>query len=201
MNRLYRYFVRSALLPLFIVLFCTGRAHTSTVRALSLEGLVSHADIVVYGSARSVETHRGEHGRIVRSFEVEVRDYLVGSGPSQIQVRLAGGSLNGRGRLVPGEAELLLNEGAVLFLERVAGTSEPLFYVVGMAQGRFEVVGDPAAGSARVTRTLGDLNLVGDVDDRVMGLGRANTSTFIPYEDFVAEIKRLAKSAAQGEDD
>jgi len=175
-----------------VALFGASTAEASTVRALSLEGLVVHSHIVVFGEAYKMDTHRDEHGYIVRSFNVRVRDYLVGSGQREITVRLAGGSLDGRGRLVPGEAELSLNEGVILFLERVTAKPMPFYVVAGMAQGRFAVNGDPTAGGASVTRELGDLNLVGDVDDRVMGLGRANTSTFIPYEEFVEAIRRLA---------
>ncbi len=175
----------------FALFFFWRDAGATTVMALSLEGLTLGADAVVMGTATDVRTHRDSSGRIVRSVSYRVDEYVVGGGPNQVFIRLQGGVLDGVGRRVPGEIELPAGEPTLLFLEQVPSEDET-FFVAGVAQGRFDVMRDEQTGERFVARTLGSINLVGDVDSDSLLVARPHTSTFVSLETFRAAIFRIA---------
>jgi hypothetical protein len=161
----------------------------STVRALSLELLVDGSDAVVIGVAGAAAARRLPGGAIVRDVPFRVERYVVGSGPEEIVVRLLGGEAGGQGTIVPGEAEPETGETALLFLE----SREGVVVVRGMAQGLFRVVEDGRTRTRYASRTLGELNLVGEPGMDSLGLARDRTCAFLPLDDLVARIRELAK--------
>lgn len=181
---------------IFVLLVCSfvsGETAASTVRALSLSDLVSSSDAVVLGRAIRVETHRDKRGNIVRTVKYSVDEYLVGAGDKQILIRLQGGELDGIGRKVPGETDLSPGERTLLFIERVRAGDRIVFVIVGMGQGRFGVVDDQNGRCLFLTRTVGSVNLVGEPRDDSMGLGRAETSTFLSFDTFVDAVGEIAR--------
>ncbi|MDJ0763728.1 MAG: hypothetical protein QNJ97_12165 [Myxococcota bacterium] len=180
-------------LSLMLVLSPVTAPQAATVLALSLDSLIERADAVVSGHAIRTRTHRNAKGQIVRSIAYHVDSYIVGKGSKEVVVRLQGGSLNGIGRIVPGEVDLDLDKETVLFLTKIPNESGPVFVIVGMAQGKFNVIQDPDTSARFIARTLTDLHLVGDPGRDVFDLGRANTSTFIPYDDFVRAVQHRAQ--------
>jgi hypothetical protein len=142
-----------------------------------------------------VKTHRDSRGNIVRSVSFLVDEYIVGDGEREITIRLQGGVLDGIGRKVPGDVDLEPGEPALLFVERSRSDENDetaVFVVVGMRQGRFGVMRNGRTGERFITRTLGSLRLVGEVEDDSFGLGRADTCTFILFDTFAAAIRKLA---------
>ncbi len=167
-------------------------ANATTMRAYSKEELVLNADVVVIGRAVKIESHRNKRGTTVRRVTFRVEEYVVGKGTPQITIQLFGGTLNGIVSKVSGEANLSLNTPTLLFLG-ASQTNEKIYRIVGMAQGHFRIIEDTKSQSRFFTRSLGkDLHLVDEVKNDNMGLGQNRTSTFIPYNQFISEIKRLA---------
>ncbi|MCP4674738.1 MAG: hypothetical protein GY854_04330 [Deltaproteobacteria bacterium] len=167
-------------------------ARASTFVALSLEGLVTNADTVVIGEAVDVRTHRDARGAIVRSVTFRVDEYVVGGGLDKLTIRLLGGVLDGMARKVPGEISLPIGASTMLFLGKSPDETSDSYLVVGMPQGRFNIIRDNTTGERFATRTLGNLNLVGDPGDDPFGLAKPHTSNFILLADFIAVIREIA---------
>ena len=167
------------------------RANSTTIPAYSMEDLVRAADLVVMGHASKIEHQRDKRGKTVRKVTFEVDQYVVGSGKSAIEIKLFGGTLDGVVSKVSGEADLPLNRPTLLFV-RASQTDESVYHIVGMAQGHFRIILDPKTQSRFVTRSLTkDLHLINEIKNDKMGLGSTRTSSFIPFEQFISEIRRL----------
>ena len=185
-----------------VIIFCllgllvphAGGPMAASLVALSLEGLVSYSDIAVIGKPESIKTHRDRRGKIVRSVTFEVDEYVTGHGENTITIRLQGGTMGDVAQYVPGEVKLTMGETFLLFLESVNGEGAGVFLVSGMAQGRFNVVTYEKNGERFVTRTQGDLNLIGQPHDNdYYGLAKPQTSTFVPLGEFVKAIQDIAR--------
>ena len=114
-----------------------GPALASVVQALSLEDLTRKADLILVGVGGETQTRHSADGRlIVTDVNVDVQDVLKGSikKGDAVVVTVLGGTLDGLGLRVPGEASIPQGKPALLFLYRngVAGND---LRVVGMAQG------------------------------------------------------------------
>jgi hypothetical protein len=112
-------------------------ALASVVQALSLEDLTRKADLIVVGVGGETQARRSADGRlIVTDVNVDVQDVLKGSikKGDAVVVTVLGGTLDGLGLRVPGEASIPQGRPALLFLYRNGSAGNDL-RVVGMAQG------------------------------------------------------------------
>ena len=120
----------------------------SVVKSLSLEELTRKADLIVVGVGAEAQARRNDDGRlIVTDVSVDVQQVLKGDAKAgdDVIVTLLGGTLDGLGLRVPGEASIPIGQPALLFLYRsgsASGTAPALrggarrdLRVVGMAQG------------------------------------------------------------------
>jgi hypothetical protein len=109
-------------------------ARASTVDALALEGLTAAADEVFIAEAISESVHRDDRGRIVTDLRLRVAESLAGerSAGEEVVLRCLGGSIDGVGMRVAGEAQLAVGETAVVFARRSDGG---WLRAVGMSQG------------------------------------------------------------------
>ena len=108
----------------------------SVVKALSLEDLTRKADLIVVGVGAESQARRNDDGRlIVTDVSVDVQQVLKGDAKAgdDVIVTLLGGTLDGLGLRVPGEASIPTGQPALLFLYRASNGRD--LRVVGMAQG------------------------------------------------------------------
>jgi hypothetical protein len=162
------------------------------MQAYSMEDLVAESDLVIIGSAIRIAHQKNTRGKIVRAVTFKVDQYLVGSGPSQIVLELAGGQIGTVRSRVFGEIDLPTNELVLLFVRQSVQPEAHIFYGVGMGQGRFRVVQDRQTGKRFVTQVLGEgLNLVAEIDDDPMGIGRSGVCIFVSLERFVSRIRKI----------
>ena len=132
------------------------RAARATVMVkLAQEELVTQSDLVVRVVAGPQTTRWNEDDkRILTLTRLSVREYLKGTGPSELTLRQFGGTLQGMTLRVPGDAHLRPGEEAVVFLRRGVG----VVYLTAMAQSVYEVV--PTARGPVVRRDLHDVEFV-----------------------------------------
>jgi len=104
------------------------------VEALDLGGLTSSADEVFVAEAISERVHRDDRGRIVTDVRLRVAESLGGErgAGEEVVLRCLGGSIDGVGMRVAGEAQLAVGETAVVFARRSDGG---WLRAVGMSQG------------------------------------------------------------------
>lgn len=116
----------------------------SYARAVTLSELVHYSQFALVGtplSASSQWEHVGGARRVVTYTNVNVEQSIDGRPPKtrEVIVRTLGGRVGKIGQVVHGEARLLLNRPAVLFLSRL----EPaLLRVTAMAQGHYPLRAD-----------------------------------------------------------
>ena len=171
--------------------FCRP-ALATTVKAYAMEDLVSESDSVVIGRAVKIEHHKDERGKIVRSVNFKVDQYITGKGSSEIVLRLAGGTIGNVRTRVFGELDLTVNETVLLFVARLLNPRQDIYYPVGMGQGRFLLMADAQTGKRFVTQTVGaGLNLVDEIQDDPMGIGRNGVCIFVSLERFVERIHTI----------
>ena len=115
-------------------------AEASVSLAVTLDELVSHADLVLVG--RATERHSewediGEGRRIVTYTRIELVRTMGGTPPEQLWVRTLGGVVDRIGQQVEGEARLPVGSRALLFLTRAP---DDAWVVTARAQGHFPLV-------------------------------------------------------------
>lgn len=113
-----------------------AQARASTVRGLSLEELTHKADLIVVGVAEESQSRRHIDGKlIVTDVSLRVEQVLKGKAKvhDTVVVTLLGGTLDGIGLSVPGEASLPQGKQALVFLQHAPRSHD--LRIVGMAQG------------------------------------------------------------------
>ena len=109
----------------------------STFVAIGADELIGRSDLVVQGRVVGLESFWDESGTlIVTEATIEVSDRVLGSSPSRITVRTAGGAVGSLRVEALGFPQLGRNEDVVLFLERDASSHR----IVGYQQGHYRVV-------------------------------------------------------------
>lgn len=123
-----------------LALFGTGLgargAHATLARGLTLEELVRRTAHGIVATPLEAHCEWATFGRtevIVTETRVRVEEALVGTAPSELLVRVLGGSIGNVGVHVDGQAALRLGQLGVLFLT----VAEERAFVVGAAQGHY----------------------------------------------------------------
>ncbi len=159
-----------AMLSLFLLVATPATA--TIVQALGVEQMAREADVVVHGrvTERTAAWNEGK-SRIYTVTKVEILDPLKGphTAGAVIQIRQLGGTVDGIGQTVVGNATLKVGEEVLLFLDH--DPAKGLHYVVGMAQGKFAV--DRRGETPTIVRDLGGLALADLGKDGLNGLQHA----------------------------
>ena len=126
------------MLSLAVVLFWQP-AEASTFRPIPLSTMVERSSLVVVATPISRETHWalfGSKQRVVTDSTIEIAWTLHGDdcAGKDIVVRTLGGTVEGIGQIVYGEARLTLGQSSLLFL--IPGR-DGTYQVLGMAQGQY----------------------------------------------------------------
>ena len=122
------------------ILVCLGlcllgpRARASTVEAMDLPALTATADDVFVAEALDTQVHRDERNRIVTDVRLRITERIFGERVvgEEVALRCLGGSMDGIGMRVEGEAQMAVGETALVFARRVDGG---WLRAVGMSQG------------------------------------------------------------------
>jgi len=175
----------------------TARPASATIlRELGLGELVRQADRVVVARVEA-RVSRWEGGRIVTDVTLRVEETAKGDARvgERVVVTTMGGSVDGIGMTVVGEAAFVKGETALVFLTALDATWAGVraWEVVGMAQGRMPVTVDAATGLRQVRADLAGASLL--VKDR---RGKSVVTAAVgarlrprPLTDVVAEVRAL----------
>lgn len=184
-------------LAVALALGWTARPASATIlRELGLSELVRQADRVVVARVEA-RASRWEGGRIVTDVTLRVEDSAKGDARvgERVVVTTMGGSVDGIGMKVVGEAAFVKGETALVFLTALDATWAGVrtWEVVGMAQGRMPVTVDAATGLRQVRADLAGASLL--VKDR---RGKSVVTAAVgarlrprPLADVVAEVRAL----------
>ena len=120
----------------------------------------------------------GEIKTIFTEIKAKVLEvYKEGQGVSKddiISLRRLGGKLQKRTFVIPGASQYSVGQESVLFLEK---TTKDYFIILGMAQGKFDVVVDPKTKEKMLVRDTLDMNLVKKNGQRWGALSHGDTSS------------------------
>ncbi len=138
-------------------------AHASVSRALTLEQLAKASHACVAGTPVHSESHWetiGGHRRIVTETRLLVEEVVGGElEDTEIMVQTLGGQVGDIGQIVHGEAVLIRNRRAIVFLSARGRVSS----VTAMAQGHYPVrIDDEGVARLALSPRLG--RLVGSKD-------------------------------------
>jgi hypothetical protein len=134
-------------------------AGATIVKRLGVADMARRADVVVMGRVlRQTATWNPERTRIYTLTELSVSEALKGTAAAgeTVTIRQLGGTLDGLVQTVPGNARFGVGEEVVVFLDR--DETQPLHYVIGMAQGKFTV--SQTATGLQATQDTSDLAFV-----------------------------------------
>lgn len=147
---------RVAMIGGLAVLLATAAFGAVVVR-MPLDDLVGNADAVVRGVPLGSKSYVDEDTqRIMTRHSFRVDEYLKGKDLGIVDVVTLGGEMEDIGQIVPGEARLQEGQELVLCLKK----GPQGYYVLGMAQGVFQVIRHPEGWTLK--RTLGGLLFLGE---------------------------------------
>lgn len=134
-----RRFAEMSTRPALLVAIAWATATTATTLVpMDVPALTRASDLVARVRVSSSHARWATPRRLVTVAECEVLEVLSGGPLRTLKVVTPGGELAEWGQHVAGSAELAVGEEAVLFLHRVARSTD-VFEVTGMAQGKWTV--------------------------------------------------------------
>ncbi len=140
-----------------VLLWTATSVSAAVVVRMPLDDLVGNADLVVRGVTLGSRSYvDGDTRRIMTRHSFRVDEYLKGKDLGIVDVVTLGGEMEDIGQIVPGEARLPEGQELVLCLKR----GPQGYYVLGMAQGAFQVIRHPEGW--KLKRALGGLLFLGE---------------------------------------
>jgi hypothetical protein len=137
-------------------------ATATVLLPIEFRELVSVADVIVHGRVATVATEWTEGRRSIETLvTINARDYLKGDAGSTITIHVPGGQLGRYRTVLVGAPEFTVNDEVVLFLR--AGR------IVGLSQGAFRVVTDPASGRPALASPIVTSSSLGQPESVVRG--------------------------------
>lgn len=158
-------------------------ADATTMLFLSRDELVARSALVVRVEVGKAVTAPSADGTtVLTTTEVNVLDYLKGSGGKTLQIEQMGGTLNGKTLYVPGDGRLVPGEQALLFLS-TDGAGKVHLSV--LAQSVYHVGAD---GLAR--RDLKDATFLRRKEGKLVHVEPQEAAE--PIDSLVADVVRIA---------
>lgn len=157
-------------------------AASGAIAEADLPGLVAAAERICEVQVLETLAARLPDGTIETRYVVATLSPLKGASAAIDEIRVPGGEVAGRGLLIPGLPRFRAGQRAILFLSAPSpgrGWRMP----VGLGAGAYEVVEDPAGGTARV---IGSASAEGS-DPRVLD-----------HERFLADIQAEVERQRHG---
>jgi hypothetical protein len=176
-----------ALLASLAALLAAAPAPASVMIRKDVPVLARSADVVARGTVSATRpVLSGDGRRIFTLVTLDVAEAWKGAPPQQLQIRVHGGTYDGIGQTVQGEAHFEPGEEVVVFLQRIGPQQgPPLFRVDGMAQGKLTVVVDPGRGAVAAPDLTG-LELTDSADQPAV---KAASPRPVPLPELHAQVK------------
>lgn len=157
-------------------------AFATTVRKMELPDLVTSSDSIVQGRVSQVYTQWDENLKVAFTYaSLDVDDPLKGSRRRSVLIRQLGGKVGSLVQTVAGTPKFKRGDEVIVFLK---DRNDGAFEVVGMNQGKYEIVDDFAVAS------VSGLTLV---DPKTGQLSDAGYVDKAPLEAFKARIRELVR--------
>jgi hypothetical protein len=124
-----------------------------TIR-MNIERIIADAAIIVHGTVTKIESSTDPKTKLLATFvTIDVQENLYGAGQQQITLKMLGGSDNKRTLRLAEMPRYSVGQEIIgmFFAPSKSGFTSP----VGMAQGTFTVITDPATGQ-RVIRSANE---------------------------------------------
>ncbi len=177
--------------------------HATTVEAMSLRRMATEAPSIVHGTVVAISSRWTENRSIiVTEIRIAVHEVLKGDDVSEIVVTQPGGTVGSLRVDADGAVSFREGEEAILFLGR---SPRGLTYVVGLSQGRFDVVVDRQGrklvrgldpeglnvirSSAAPAGPAGTTPAVGD--------GEGGSRGAVPLDQFLGGVRDLVRDAVK----
>jgi len=177
-----------------IVLFlaaAAGSARATEVAERSLRQLAADAPTIVHGTVVGSQSHWTEnHSLIVTDVRVHVEDVLKGDPVSEVVVTQPGGAVGAIRVEADGAAAFRVGDEAILFLDR---SPRGVTHVVGLMQGRFDVVTD--AHGRKSVRGL-TVESLGNLRSSMARMGSAPIAAQagpVPLDRFLGGLRDLVR--------
>ncbi len=174
-------------LGILVILTLTASSSFATLSfSLSTAEMTKDADEIVVGQVTNIESTWEDGGKKIYSYvEVEVSESLKGVEAQKVLIRQLGGEVGEIGQRVEGLSTFDSGEEILVFLkENSAGELE----VVGMSQGKYQVLTDRASGTRTVQRDTHGLCFV-QKDGSILRSHQASQSDEVNLEDLIKTIK------------
>lgn len=141
-----------AVVALLTVVSVVAPARASVVIQLSDEDLVSGADVIVRGRVTRITGHLDASGEVSTYITVSVDELLKGGyWDAELTIRESGGTVGDRHGWVSANAEFVIGEPVLLFLDqRDDGTLRTYHFYM----GKFTIVTDPGSGDHVAVRAV-----------------------------------------------
>lgn len=161
----------------------SAMADATTALFLTRDDLVRMSDVVVRVKVgKAVYGENEEKTAIVTLTDMEVTQFLKGTGDTHIRVRQFGGKYNGKTQKVVGDGRLVPGEDAVVFLRR---GEKGISYLTILSQSVYHV--DEKGMARRDFAGLTLMKRVGDKMEPAVVVEQAET-----VESLMTDIKRLS---------
>ncbi len=134
--------------------------HASTLQQLTLDDMIAKSTMIIRGKAQQA-TSAGFRGHMIWThYTVQVSETLKGSAQPQLDVVVPGGNSRGIQQTYSGAPAFSANQDYVMFLWT---SKSGLTQVIGLSQGLFAVVPNPAGNSVVIRAASSEhmVNIVG----------------------------------------
>lgn len=170
-------------------------ADATVMVRLSRETQVAQSDLVVRVTALSATTRWNEDGtRPLTLTRLAVREYLKGSGPTELTLRQFGGTVDGETMSVPGDGHLRAGAEYVVFLRQGIG----VVYLTAMAQSVYAIVPSQPGAVPQVPQVRRDLTDVAFVAPDARGALVATEAPDEPPEPLAHLVETVAAAVRAG---
>ena len=144
-----------ALLTSIIAVCWAPPARATIVEELTVAEMAQRSGAVVYGTVTGVESSWDDsHTRIYTEIDIDVIEYVSGSGPEQVSIRQAGGRVGDDELVIAGQPTFTEGEQVVVFLEPLETTGTTRWVVLCLAAGKYRVTTDELTGELVISRDL-----------------------------------------------
>jgi len=149
---------------LFIFLTCSlllvSMSRSSIVFKLEGTTLAEEADLILIGLVKEgVSEEIKEEGGIFTFTTLAVQEVIKGPVISEIVIKEMGGTVGRRASMVLGAPRFFKGEKVLVFLRNTGGG---FFSVLGLSQGKFSIVKEPASGREMLVQDLSGLHFIGE---------------------------------------
>lgn len=180
--------LRTVALPVVLGLGATSALATVVARR-SVPEMVAAADRILEGRVESAVAFEAPIGIVATRVTLTVeRGFRNAKEGDTWAFDIPGGEVGDRGLLIPGMPSFEVGEGVLLFL--TADTEAGIRLPVGLGQGKYRVVRDPATGEKRLTRSIGAVELL---DVKTGRREAAPADERFDYASFTEALEKLVR--------